>query len=304
MNELSPLPDVGFDLSIIAGSVADSSLAMYQRDFRAYLEYAQTKKRALSPVTLAQWRVYLSQHTTMSPNTINRMMSAVKQFMVAAEEQEHISQQVLERFQRVRGIKKGAMKTRQRPHNRVRIEPQDMRRFIDSIDISSLLGKRNAALFLTLASSGLRVQELSRLKLQQVLRRKELYVLYMYAEEGKNQEEDREAFISKEAVEAIDAWVKARPLQSEYIFTSFQSKKRIPRSEPMTPAGIWQIIKGITELCGVYDIKPHDFRRFVGTQLAKKDIRLAQQALGHKSITTTAKYDLREIEPGATDHLF
>ncbi len=37
-------------------------------------------------------------------------------------------------------------------------------------------------------------------------------------------------------------------------------------------------------------IKPHDFRRFVGTQLAKHDIRKAQKALGHKRIDTTARH--------------
>ncbi len=52
-------------------------------------------------------------------------------------------------------------------------------------------------------------------------------------------------------------------------------------------------------------MKPHDFRRFVGTQLAKDDIRKAQKALGHKDIRTTAKhYVLDEIEAGLTDDLF
>ena len=52
-------------------------------------------------------------------------------------------------------------------------------------------------------------------------------------------------------------------------------------------------------------IKPHDFRRFVGTQLAKSDIRKAQKALGHKRIDTTARhYVLDELEPGLTDNLY
>jgi len=52
-------------------------------------------------------------------------------------------------------------------------------------------------------------------------------------------------------------------------------------------------------------VKPHDFRRFVGTQLATRNIRLAQKALGHKSIETTARhYVLDELEVGLTDGLY
>ncbi|GHO67579.1 hypothetical protein KSC_064710 [Ktedonobacter sp. SOSP1-52] len=41
------------------------------------------------------------------------------------------------------------------------------------------------------------------------------------------------------------------------------------------------------------------------TQLAKKDIRKAQLALGHKSIEVTAKhYVLDELEVGQTDSLY
>jgi hypothetical protein len=43
----------------------------------------------------------------------------------------------------------------------------------------------------------------------------------------------------------------------------------------------------------------------VGTQLAKRDIRKAQKALGHKRIDTTAQhYVLDELEAGLTDELY
>ena len=47
------------------------------------------------------------------------------------------------------------------------------------------------------------------------------------------------------------------------------------------------------------------FRRFVGTQLARKNLRMAQKALGHKRLETTARhYILDELEPGLTDDLY
>ncbi len=53
---------------------------------------------------------------------------------------------------------------------------------------------------------------------------------------------------------------------------------------------VWRIVRGYAQKCGYDHIKPHDLRRFVGTQVASKlAIREAQLALGHKSIEMTAK---------------
>ena len=55
----------------------------------------------------------------------------------------------------------------------------------------------------------------------------------------------------------------------------------------------------------VRNVSLHNFRRFVGTHLAKQDIRLAQKALGHKRIETTAKhYVLDDLPLGMTDSLY
>jgi integrase/recombinase XerD len=295
---------LGFDTTILAGRVSKSSKEMYERDFKAYLSFAGSKDEALKASTLARWITCLANDTNMSPNTINRMVSAVKKIMKIAADQNYILHEVAESFKHVDGVKVIAMKDRLKISNRIRIEPDAMRMLIKSIDSSTLVGMRNVALFTTLASSGLRIKELVKLKPEQIIKCKDGYLLHMYAEMGKNQDKDRDAHISVEAVEAIKQWLAARPIQSEYIFTSFKGKGNRPLAKPITPQGAWKVVKEITEAQGLQNIKPHDFRRFVGTQLAKKDIHSAQLALGHKRIETTAKYDLREIEVGATDHLF
>jgi hypothetical protein len=43
-----------FNASILAGQLTPSSIAMYARDFRAYLAYAGTPAVALDPATLAR----------------------------------------------------------------------------------------------------------------------------------------------------------------------------------------------------------------------------------------------------------
>lgn len=301
---LALTPALSFDTSILTGQIAPSSIAMYRRDFVAYLTYAGSPEYALKPSTLATWRTVLAQESGMSPNTINRMMSAVKRLMDAAAEQGYITYELAEAFKRVRGVKPGAMKDRMRPRNRVRIEPETMRSLIDSIDTSTLVGLRNYALFTTVSSAGLRCRELSQLKREQVITRGEKYLLLMYAEQGKNQTEDQHTYISVEAANAIGAWLRVRPVESEYVFTSFSGRGASRLTDkPISPQGVWTIVKEVAEPM-IPGVKPHDFRRFVGTQLAKKNLRLAQKALRHKRIETTVLYDLSELEPGETDNLY
>jgi len=67
----------------------------------------------------------------------------------------------------------------------------------------------------------------------------------------------------------------------------------------MSAVAIWEAVRKYALSMGMSDVKPHDFRRFVGTQLARKDIRMAQRALGHKRLETTARhYVLDELQPG------
>jgi integrase len=94
-------------------------------------------------------------------------------------------------------------------------------------------------------------------------------------------------------------------VQSNYIFTSFTTRAVKPVAAPVSAVTVWNVVQRYAKDCGISDIKPHDFRRFVGTQLAVKDIRKAQKALGHKSIDTTARYYvLDELEVGLTDNLY
>ncbi len=74
---------------------------------------------------------------------------------------------------------------------------------------------------------------------------------------------------------------------------------------PVSTVNVWCTVQDYADQAGLSHIKPHDVRRFVGTQLAKRDIRKVQKALGHKRIDTTAQhYVLDELEEGLTDGLY
>ena len=63
--------ELGFDTSILAGSLAASSMETYRKDFRAYLQFAGSAEQALKAETLALWRTHLATNTTLSPNTVS-----------------------------------------------------------------------------------------------------------------------------------------------------------------------------------------------------------------------------------------
>ncbi len=314
--EIIKLPDTTnaialttFDPSILAGQVRASSIKMYKKAFGAYLAFAGSWLDALSPATLARWRTVLSGQA-LSPNTINRMLSSVRAVMKSAAEQGYLANDVAQAFDSVRGVKVGAMKEKLKDHARTKIQPADMRRLCDAPGVATLVGKMHTALLLTMASSGARISEVVTLKLTQIEKRtqgkKAGYVMLV---SGKTDTGTREAPLSVEAYEAIQTWVSKRAsagVSSEYIFTGFSGRGgRGLRSEHITTEAAWQTVKRYATACKLDYIKPHDFRRFVGTNLAKTDARQAQKALGHKDINTTYKhYVLDEMEVGLTDGLF
>ncbi len=301
-NSLVPML-LGFDTSILAGRVTLSSRKMYERDFRAYLDYAVTPELAIQSSTFARWRTYLAKDTQLSPNTINRMMSAVKKMMKEAEVQGYVPRGTHEDFKRVDGVKVGSMKERKKEHSRVYISPEQMRILTSLPDKMTLVGLRDSALLHTLASSGLRVAELATLKKHRAFYADKGYHARIM---GKNDLEYRDDPLSKEAYENIQEWLKARPVDSEYIFTRFEGHgdDRLS-SEHLSTVSLWRIVRAYASQCGLEHIKVHDFRRFVGTQLAKKNPHAAQKALGHKDISTTFNnYVLSNLEAGITDNLY
>lgn len=294
------IPDIR---SILSGQLAESSIAMYKRDVQAYFDYA--KKYALPWIdaqSLVTWRDALALQSELSPNTINRMIAAVKRIVREMAERKMIAREVNLEFSQVRGVQMKALKTRLKPHARTRIEPEDMRRLCEAPDRDTLVGLRDRALLATLASSGIRASEAATLTLEQIVKRDKGYTLKVC---GKTDTEYRDAHLSVEAYQKIQDWITQRPTESPYIFTSFPRRSAIPSAECMSEVAVWKMVQRYAKACNLEHIKPHDFRRFLGTQLAATDIRDAQKALGHKSIEVTARhYVLDTLKVGLTDNLY
>lgn len=297
-----PAPVAWPAAAILTGHLAPASLVKYHQAQRAYLAFCATPAQALQATSLARWRTHLAQHTRLSPHTINRLLASVKRLVKEAAAQGYVDVVTAAAFTNVAGVKPQALKDRLKTTTRTRLTPGQMRLLCDAPDPQTLRGRRDRALLATLASSGCRVSEVVTLTAAQIASRTGRFVLQVL---GKNQTAPREAPLSQEAYMLIEAWLARRPVASDSLFTSFAGRGARATAKSMSPTAVWQAVQQYAAAVGVRHVKPHDFRRFVGTELAKRDIRQAQKALGHTRIETTAKhYVLDELEVGLTDGLY
>lgn len=315
------LADTGehFDTSILAGTKSPNTIEQYEMHFKAYCAFAGSFPVAMQPATLARWRQHLyddgyrfndGQPRKYSVNAINQRLAAVRALLSEAAQQGYITHELAEQFKQVKGLKQVANKERRREHARTPITAAQMRAICDQPNTLTLAGLMHRALLLTLAGCGMRISEavtLKRAQLRWAVNDETGRAGWVADIAGKNKVEAEPRALSTEAYAAIQAWLNARPVESDYVFTSFAGRgDRAPSAKPLSRVSAWQMVKRYAEQAGCPNVKPHDLRRFVGTQVNRQHgLVAAQKQLGHARLETTAKHYVLDGEPvGVTDGLF
>jgi len=163
----------------------------------------------------------------------------------------------------------------------------DMFRLLDSIQVDSVLGLRNRAMFETLYSCGIRVAELAGMDMSDVDFSKSL--IRVLGKGGKY----RMVPIGQKALQAIAAYQNQLQRGS-----GKGSDRRGPLflnkdNQRLTTRSIARILKQLVEACGLISpVSPHALRHTFATHMldAGADLRTVQELLGHKSLSTTQKY--------------
>ena len=163
----------------------------------------------------------------------------------------------------------------------------DMFRLLDSIKTDSRLGLRNCAIFETLYSTGIRVSELAGMNVFNVdFTRSMIRVL------GKGDKE-RIVPIGDKALRAIKAYRdklhRETDLQIEGDGPLFLNKN----NGRLAPRSIARILDKLVKECSLLiRVSPHALRHTFATHMldAGADLRVVQELLGHKSLSTTQKY--------------
>lgn len=140
---------------------------------------------------------------------------------------------------------------------------------------------RNILVLELLFSTGMRVSEISNLKLENIdLKGKNIYV------HGKGSKERVVCFANESIIKLIKQYLHIRKHNSEYLFLNKLGKRYSDQS-------IRNMVNDYAKAVGVEThITPHMFRHTFATALLDEDvdIRHIQQLLGHSSIVTTQIY--------------
>lgn len=155
---------------------------------------------------------------------------------------------------------------------------------LDSIDKTSLSGKRDDALFELFYSCGLRISEVCTLKLANLHLEERLILVH-----GKGDKERLVPFGDR-AYEKILVYLnEVRPelVKGRNVAELFVNY----RGEPISRKGVWKRFKELEALSGV-EAKVHTLRHSFATHLLQggADLRSVQELLGHSDLSTTTIY--------------
>lgn len=158
---------------------------------------------------------------------------------------------------------------------------------IQAIDHSSDAGHRNRAMIETLYACGLRVSELINLKISNLF-----FDIQFIKVIGKGNKE-RLVPINKSAIkqnkiylEEIRKKIEVKKGFEDFVFLN-------QRGKGISRVMVFLIIKDLAKKAGITkNISPHTFRHSFATHLYERgaDLRVIQDMLGHRSITTTEIY--------------
>lgn len=269
---------------------SDQTIRAYRKDLEAFFAFiaqsqavSEGRKKRARPVSPSQIdgiriRGYLGfLHRQNKKTTIARKLSAIRSFFRFLVKRGLISENPAELV----------LTPKQDKTIPVYLPVDEMFRLLDSIQTDTLLGLRNRAIFETLYSSGIRVSELAGMNYSDV---DFAGAVVRVLGKGKKQ---RIIPIGQKALEAIKAYreqldrqIGAEAFKNGALFLNKYNKRLTVRS-------IARILRNLVDAVGLLTtVSPHAIRHSFATHMldAGADLRVVQELLGHKSLSTTQKY--------------
>jgi integrase/recombinase XerD len=262
-------------------SLSANSIEAYTRDVQRLYEYTEIQNPKINPdkIVLKDLRLFITwvNELGMIPSTQARILSGIKAFYKYMLMEDIIKIDPSE-------LLESPKITRKLPDT---LSYEDINKLIDAIDLSKSDGARNKAIMETLYGCGLRVSELTQLKLSNLYLDIEFIKVF-----GKGSKE-RLVPIGGPAVKALNIWIEQvrvhnaiKKGEEDYVFLN-------RRGSRLSRVYIFMLIKDLALKTGLKKtISPHTFRHSFATHLVEggADLRAVQEMLGHESITTTEIY--------------
>ncbi len=261
--------------------LSDNSIEAYSRDIDKLHQFASSQPDILKPdaFTLNDLRQFINwiNELGMIPSSQARILSGIKSFYKYLLAEDIIKSNPAE-------LLESPKKQRKLPDT---LSYQDINKLIEAIDLSKPDGTRNKAIIEVLYSCGLRVSELTELKLSN------LYLEIEFVKVVGKGNKERLVPIGGEGIKALKLWIEHDrvhiPIKKGEEDMVFLNR----RGSRLSRVYIFMLIKQLAETAGIKkSISPHTLRHSFATHLVEggADLRAVQEMLGHESITTTEIY--------------
>jgi site-specific recombinase XerD len=278
-------------IKIVLGPVDSlETVRAYRRalqDFKQwYIEHGQGE---LSKAVIQSYALELKEKG-MNAGNINLRLIAIRRLAAEAADNGTLDPVIVSGILRIKGMR---AEGRHLGNWLTKAQAQDL---LNSVDTSTLKGKRDKAILAVLLSCGLRREEASELTFEHIQQRENRWVIVDLI--GKRNSM-RSIPIPNWCKVAIDQWAQAAGIKSGCIFRRIRRGDHLA-SDCMTAQAIYDVVLNYARKSG-FNLVPHDCRRTFA-KLAHKGgspIEQIQYSLGHASITTTQIY--LGIEQNLTD---
>lgn len=259
------------------------TLLAYQRDVSDFLAFCQQKNLSLVDLESSDLREYIAnniEQKQLSSNSIQRLLSAIRQFMKWAVEGDHLQHNPAADFQ-------------------IKRQPRALPGMLDIETVNQILDQpaptepqqallwlRDKALLELFYSSGLRLAEIQNLTIKDLDFNRQLLRIT-----GKGNKTRIVPFGTK-AKDSLFAWLK---VYSQFN-AEFGPHAPVFVSQRGTSLGARQIenrVKYQAQRAGVnIDLHPHLLRHCFASHLLSNsgDLRAVQEMLGHSNLSTTQIY--------------
>lgn len=266
---------------LLEKGLSNNSIEAYQRDVLKLKQYCISLKKPLSPLEVTQENIHhflaWLYDLGMNPRSQARIISGLKGFYHFLIIEDYTDIDPLDLIEQPNITKKLPTV----------LSLNEIEKIIAQINLSSKEGQRNKAIIELLYGCGLRVSELTELKLS------DLFFDQSFIKVTGKGNKERLVPIGDETVKEITSYInnQRNELEIKPGFEDFVFLNR--RGKNLTRVMIFTIVKRLTELSGVNKtVSPHTFRHSFATHLITNgaDLRAIQDMLGHESITTTEIY--------------
>jgi integrase/recombinase XerD len=273
---------------LLERSLSAHTIEAYLRDLDKLIQYLSLQKDDRSPTildsqTLEAFIIWLNE-LGLGARSQARLLSAIKAFYKFLLVEDLIDQDPT-------ALLEGPRLERHIPHV---LTYEEVQAILGAIDLSTSLGTRNRAILETLYACGLRVSELTQLRLSNLF----LDIGFLKVI-GKGNKE-RIIPIGDEAIKHIRLYLEGvrrsqRNIDPKHTDILFLNR----RGRQLTRVMIFTIVKKTAADAGIQkNVSPHTFRHSFATHLIEggADLKAVQDMLGHESIITTEIYTHLDTE--------